>query len=215
MPRKNEPLERTCALTREVKPVSQLLRFVEAPDGTVVPDIKGVLPGRGVWITATADAVEEAQKKRVFARGLKSGARAEPGLAGRVDALLEKAALGALSLTRKAGEVVTGFSKVEAALKRDPVAGLIEARDGAEDGKRKLAAVAAAKFGSTDGCPVVRLFTSAQLDLALGRSNVIHAALLEGRTSESFLTRARRLEKFRGGPDGPARQEMSRAATQD
>ncbi|MCX2724456.1 RNA-binding protein [Roseibium salinum] len=199
MPRKNEPTERQCAVTREVRPISSLIRFVLDPEGEVVPDLKRVLPGRGVWVTATSDIVVAAEKdrKKVFGRGFKGEARVEPGLAERVDALMERSALQALSMTRKAGELVTGNAKVEAALRRDPVVGLVHASDAAEDGVRKLAAVAAGTKETADGCHVVRLFDSAQLDLALGRSNVIHAALLAGHASENFLARVRDLERFR------------------
>lgn len=200
MPRKNEPTERQCAVTREVLPVSSLIRFVLDPDGQVVPDLRRVLPGRGVWLTATNDVVAAAEKdrKKVFGRGFKAEARVEPGLADRVDALMERLALQALSMTRKAGELVTGYAKVEAALRRDPVVGLIHASEAAEDGVRKLAAVAAGAEEQANGCQVVRLFDSDQLDLALGRSNVIHAALLAGQASENFLARVRDLERFRG-----------------
>lgn len=210
MPRKNEPLERCCALTREVLPVSQLIRFVEAPDGGLVPDLKAKLPGRGVWVTASAEAVAEAERKRVFARGLKSAVRVEPGLADRVDGLLEQAALSALSMTRKAGQVVNGFAKVEAALKSGAAIGLVQARDGAEDGVGKLAALARARLAGAGGCPIVRLFVSAQLDLALGQSNVIHAALLAGSASEGFLEKVMRLARYRGVSDGlPVEDEGS------
>ncbi|MEM5581622.1 RNA-binding protein [Roseibium sp. AS2] len=200
MPRKNEPTERLCAVTREVQPVSSLIRFVLDPNGQVVPDLKRVLPGRGVWVTATKDSVAVAEKdrKKVFVRGFQSEARVEPGLAERVDALMERSALQALAMTRKAGGLVTGFSKVEAALRRDPVAGLIHASDAAEDGVRKLAAVVAGNEELANGWQIVRLFESDQLDLALGRSNVIHAALLVGQASENFLARVRDLERFRG-----------------
>ncbi|MBO6509847.1 MAG: RNA-binding protein [Roseibium sp.] len=199
MPRKNEPTERQCAVTREVLPVSSLIRFVLDPEGQVVPDLKRVLPGRGVWVTASREIVAEAEKdrKKVFGRGFKTEARVEPGLADRADALLERAALQALSMTRKAGEVVTGYAKVDAALRRDPVIGLIHASDAADDGVNKLAALAANIDEPANGCQIVRLFDSAQLDLALGRSNVIHAALLAGQASENFLARVRALEQFR------------------
>jgi predicted RNA-binding protein YlxR (DUF448 family) len=200
VPRKNEPTERQCAVTREVQPVSSLIRFVLDPEGQVVPDLKRVLPGRGVWVTASSDVVSVAEKdrKKVFGRGFKTEVSVEPGLAERVDALMEKSALQALSMTRKAGELITGYSKVDAALRRDPVAGLIHASDAAEDGVRKLAAVAAGRNEDANGCQIVRLFDSDQLDLALGRSNVIHAALLAGQASENFLSRVRDLERFRG-----------------
>ncbi len=200
MPRKNEPTERQCAVTREVLPVSSLIRFVLDPEDQVVPDLKRVLPGRGVWVTASNDVVAVAEKdwKKVFGRGFKTEAKVEPGLAERVDTLMERAALQALSMTRKAGELVSGYSKVDAALRRDPVVGLIQASDAAEDGARKLAAVAASRTELANGCQFVRLFDSDQLDLALGRSNVIHAALLAGQASENFLARVRDLEQFRG-----------------
>lgn len=203
MPRKNEPTERQCAVTREVHPVSALIRFVLDPEGQVVPDLKRALPGRGVWVTATREivAVAEKDRKKVFGRGFKTEARVEPGLAERVEALMERAALQALSMTRKAGELVTGYAKVEAALRRDTVVGLVHASDAAEDGVKKLAAVAAGAEKLANGCQIVRLFESDQLDLALGRSNVIHAALLAGQASENFLAHARQLERFRG-PSG-------------
>lgn len=200
MPRKNEPTERQCAVTREVQPISSLIRFVLDPEGQVVPDLKRVLPGRGVWVTASKDvvAVAEKDRKKVFGRGFKTEALVESGLAERVDALMERATLQALSMTRKAGELITGYSKVDAALRQDAVAGLIHASDAAEDGVRKLAAVAAGRIELANGFQIVRLFDSDQLGLALGRSNVIHAALLAGQASENFLARVRDLEQFRG-----------------
>ncbi|TYC51853.1 RNA-binding protein [Rhodobacterales bacterium] len=202
MPKKNEPTERQCAVTREVLPVDQLIRFVLDPEDRVVPDLKRVLPGRGVWVRASKDAVATAEKdrKKVFGRGFKGEAVVEAGLADRVDALLERSALQALSMSRKAGELVTGYAKVEAALRRDSVAGLIHASDASEDGVNKLAAVAAGQEKEANGFQIVRLFDSAQLDLALGRSNVIHAALLAGQASENFLSRVREMERFRGTP---------------
>ncbi|NVK35961.1 MAG: RNA-binding protein [Rhodobacteraceae bacterium] len=199
MPRKNEPIERQCAVTRNVQSVDRMLRFVLGPDGQVVPDLKRDLPGRGVWLTASDEIVRQAEKdkKRVFARSFKCDVKLEPGLADLVNELMEKSALSALSMARKAGELVTGFSKVEAALRRDPVAGLIHASDAAEDGVRKLGGIAAGRNDIKNGLKIVRLFDSSQLNLALGRTNVIHAALLAGHASENFLKRASELEDFR------------------
>lgn len=200
MPKRNEPLERSCALTRAVRSVDDLIRFVAGPDGIIVPDLRRRLPGRGVWITASRQSVAEAQKKKVFSRALKDGSvRVEGDLADQVDTLIERSALNALSLARKAGEIVSGFSKVEAAVRGQDVIGLVQARDGGDDGARKLAAIARARFADTGGCRIIGCFTSAQLDLALGRSNVIHAALLAGRAGENALVRVEELERFRTG----------------
>lgn len=200
MPRKNEPTERTCILTRTTRPTSELLRFVLDPESRVVPDLKGDLPGRGVWVTASRAAVDAAEKKRLFGRGFKAEVTVEPGLGALVDRLLEARALGALGLARKAGTVVTGFAKVESAAGRPGLVAAIAASDGAEDGIRKIRAALRRRAGMTPGPPVVRAFTSAQLDLALGGGNVVHAALLAGRPSEIALERTRELEAFRGGP---------------
>ena len=201
MPRKNEPTERQCAVTRQVLPAEALIRFVLDPEGRVVPDLKRRLPGRGVWVTASRAVISEAEKGRskVFGRGFKADAGVEPGLADRVEALLETASLQALSMTRKAGELVTGHAKVEAAIKGGTVAGLVHASDAADDGVRKLAAVVARENGPGQGYEIVRTFDSSQLGLALGGTNVIHAALLAGQASSHFLSRVRKLEDFRGG----------------
>lgn len=197
MPRKNEPTERTCAVTREVLPVTDLLRFVMAPDKTVVVDVKGALPGRGVWVTAKKSVLQEAIKKRAFSRGFKEQVNAEDGLADHTDKLLEQAALGALSISRKAGNLIVGFSKVEAALKKESVLALVHATDASEDGVRKLAAVAASRFGKVDRLSVIRLFSSEQMSTHLGRENVIHAVLLAGEAGRNFVKHAQRLALFR------------------
>ena len=189
--------ERLCVATREVRPVGEMIRFVAGPDGGVVPDLKRRLPGRGVWVTARRRVVEEAVRRRVFGRGLKGDVRAPADLPEVLDALLERSALDALSMVHKAGLVVLGFAKVEAAVASGPVIALVRARDAGADAGRKLAAALRRRaVGRTDG-KIVEAFTSAQLDLALGRLNVVHAALLTGRASETFLGRWQILESFR------------------
>jgi uncharacterized protein len=196
--------ERLCVATRQLRPVGALIRFVVGPDGAVVPDLKRRLPGRGVWITARRNIVAEAVRRRAFSRGFKAEVRVSPELPGELERLLELSALNALSIAQKAGAVIQGFAKVEAAVATVPLAALIRARDAGEDGGRKLAAAFSRRAGERGqaGEPqaaekIVEAFTSAQLDLALGRLNVVHAALLAGRASETFLVRWRFLEDFR------------------
>jgi predicted RNA-binding protein YlxR (DUF448 family) len=190
--------ERLCVATRTVRPVSDMIRFVAGPDGAVVPDLKRRLPGRGVWVTADRATLADAIKRRAFARGLRQDVMIGPELLELVENLLERAALDALGIAHKAGSVVAGFAKVEAALGSAAVVGLLHAREAGADGVRKI--TAAARRRSADGAdriPVVEAFTSVQLDLALGRANVIHAALLAGSASDGFLARCRGLERFR------------------
>jgi predicted RNA-binding protein YlxR (DUF448 family) len=199
MPRENKPAERQCLVTRTTAPAEQLIRFVCDPDGMVVPDLKRELPGRGVWVTATRAAVEEAERKRLFSRGFKEQVKVAPGLADRVEALLCERALSFLSLARKAGLAIDGFGSVEAAIARDTLACLVEASDGAADGRRKLGQAVKRRFGTSEAIPLVTSFDASQLSLALGRGLVIHACLKSGRASTGFLERADRLERFRTG----------------
>ena len=196
MPRRNEPNQRTCIVTRETQPIAGLIRFVVAPDGSVVADLRRRLPGRGAWVTASAEHVTTAERKRVFARGFGAAVTVEPGLADRVDALIAAAAISALSLARKAGALVGGLAKVETALAHDTVIGLIHAREAADGGVARLAA--AARRHGRAGMPVVRCFAGEQLDLAFGRTNVIHAALVAGPASDNALARIQDLVRYRG-----------------
>ncbi|MET0446305.1 MAG: RNA-binding protein, partial [Pseudorhodoplanes sp.] len=199
-PRKGAATERMCVVSRDVKPVEDLLRFVVDPDGSVVADIKRNLPGRGLWISANRDAIEQAVKRNLFAKGFKRDVKADPGLAETVGRLLERSALDALAIAGKAGEVATGFSKVEVAIGRGGLIGLLHASDGSEDGLRKLEALLRRnQEEDSPEIPVIRAFSGMQLDLALGRSNVIHAALLAGPASQGFLTRCQRMLRFRTG----------------
>jgi hypothetical protein len=205
--RRREP-ERTCIVTRAAAPVDALIRFVVAPDGQVVPDLRRRLPGRGIWVTARTDHVVAAEKKRLFARAHGGPVKLEPGLAGRVEKGLADAALASLSLARKAGTVVAGFAKVEAALAREDVIALIHAAEAAPDGVAKLAA-AARRRDALVRPVVIRSFTGADLDLAFGRPNVIHAALLAGPASSNLVARIDAWRAFRcdvgdAAPDEPA-----------
>jgi uncharacterized protein len=191
-------LVRRCALTRERRPKQDLIRFVLAPSGEIVPDLKERLPGRGVWVTAAHDRVAEAAKRNVFARALKTAVTAPTGLAEKVDRLLVEGALGALALANKAGEVVFGTAKVEEAIARSRVAALIHASDAAEDGCRKLDG----KFRVTargDTPAPIRIFSADELGLASGKTNVIHAALIQGGAAAKFLASASRAERYRKG----------------
>jgi predicted RNA-binding protein YlxR (DUF448 family) len=200
--------ERLCVATRTVRPVADLIRFVVGPDGEAVPDLKRKLPGRGVWVTATQDALGDAIKRKIFARGFKRDVRLPPDLLGRTEHLLERSVLDALAIAGKAALVAVGFTKVETALADKRVVAVLHAAEAAPDGVRKLdAAVRRREPGGP--MAVSRILTSAQLDLALGRPNVIHAALLAGPSTDTFLARLRRLERFRTGDLGQNAQDLA------
>jgi predicted RNA-binding protein YlxR (DUF448 family) len=196
-PRAHE-LERMCVATRTVKPVADMIRFVIGPDGEAVPDLKSKLPGRGVWVTATHEALGDAIKRKALVRGFKREVRLPADLVARTENLLERTVLDALAIASKAGLVATGFTRVETALAQGQVVAVLHAAEAAPDGVRKLEG---ARRRHPQAVPIVVIgaLTSAQLDLALGRPNVIHAALLAGPPSDTFLARLRRLERFRAG----------------
>ena len=197
-PRKGGPgTERLCAVTRAVKPVDELIRFVVGPDG-VVADLKRKLPGRGLWVTAEKAALKDAIARKVFARGFKREIRVPPELLEQTELLMVRSALDALAIAGKAGLVAPGFAKAEAAIARDTILGLLHASDASADGVAKLAGALRRRPDAED-LAVIKAFTTAQLDLALGRSNVVHAALLAGPPNDTFLARFARLERFRTG----------------
>ena len=166
-------------------------------------------------MTARADRVAEAVKRQAFSRGFKTKVVASESLAAEIEALLTKDCLQALSMANKAGQVVTGFAKVEEAIASRAVAGLVHAADCGADGMRKLGQSLRRRYGDETARPRVDLFRSDQLDLALGRANVIHAALIEGAASEGFLGRCRKLALYRSGspraesPDQPSGLESN------
>ncbi|HEY4199494.1 MAG TPA: RNA-binding protein [Devosiaceae bacterium] len=198
MPRREETV-RQCALTREEKPIAELIRFVVGPDERVVPDVDAKAEGRGVWITLSADMVREAVKKKAFAKSLKAAVLVPDDLAELAATRLEQRFLGALGMARKAGQLLTGATKVRAAIDKGEVIALLTATDAAEDGRNKLMGALrghAAETGNGTEVPHYQLLSSAQLGLALGLENVIHAALTKGAAAQSALARAERLARY-------------------
>jgi predicted RNA-binding protein YlxR (DUF448 family) len=191
---------RLCIATRLVRPVASMIRFVAAPDGAVVPDLERKLPGRGVWVTARRAMVAQAAGRGAFARGLKAKVQTPGDLPDKLEGLLRRSALDALSGAGKAGLVLPELAAARAALAERRVVALLRPRDAAAD--HRLEPVPWS--GDGDRVEIVEAFTTAQLDLALGRLNVVNAALLTGRASETFLERWRILESFQADePDEP------------
>jgi predicted RNA-binding protein YlxR (DUF448 family) len=187
--------ERRCIVTGEVLPDARLVRFAADPDGNVVPDVAAQLPGRGMWVSATRAAVTTAVAKNLFSKSAKAPLKASADLPDRVERLLSVRMQADLGLARRAGHAVLGFDNVlrELDARVAPVA-LVEASDGAADGRRKLAGSIRARKLKIE---IIEVLTSAELSLALGRENVIHAALKPGRLAERLTFDAGRLGGFR------------------
>jgi len=185
------PLRR-CIATGESGPVERMIRFVVGPEDRLVPDIAGRLPGRGIWVSATPEAFERAFAKRLFARAARRSVTVDPALPSTVDRLLERQCLDLIGFARRAGELVAGFEKVEALLRRSVVGVLIEASDGSADGRGKLSRLAR-------DAPIVALFAASALAEAMGREGVVvHAAMPRGGLAQRFVAATDRLAGLRG-----------------
>ena len=191
---------RLCAVSRAQRPPEELIRFVLAPDGSIVPDLARRLPGRGVWVAATRETVAAAVRQKAFAKSLKQQVSIPDDLPGLVERLLVKRVGEALSLTNKAGLLVAGFAKIEGLVEQGRAAILLHASDAAADGVEKLNRKFKALVGS-EGCEnsILAELTSAELSLAIGRPNVVHAAASEGGASQRMLQEAVRLRRYRTG----------------
>ena len=187
--------ERRCILNGTVLPEGRLIRFAVGPDARVFPDVEAKLPGRGMWLTATRGAVEQVLAKKLFSKAAKSAVHADPALADLVEERLVASLCGSLGIARRAGALILGFDSVAEALRGDkPPAVVIQASDASPDGSRKLRGAALAKGIAPF---VLNTLSNAELSLALGRENVVHAALKSGRIAERLIFDAGRLRGFR------------------
>ena len=202
MPGKDE-IERRCALTHEVKPAAELIRFVVGPDDVLVPDTEAKAEGRGVWLSLGETFVAEAIKKKAFAKSLKTAVTVPDDLPALTRQRLEQRFVASLQMARKAGQLMTGAMKVKAALETGEAIALMTATDAADDGTKKMLATlkASSKAAEEQGLPGAdrphfELLDSAQLGLALGIESVIHAAPTQGAAGETAVKRAERLARY-------------------
>ena len=186
---------RKCIATGEVRPTAELIRFVVGPDGDVVPDILGKLPGRGIWVTASASALAKATGKGLFSRAAKAAVKVPEDTMDRVEAALVARVVDLISLSRKSGGAVAGFEKVKSWLEKGEARVLVQASDGSERGKGKLRPPAGK--GSFVG-----VLTANELGLAFGRENVIHGALASGGLTDLVVDEAARLKGLRDADGG-------------
>ena len=198
--------DRTCIVTRRQAAPGELIRFVVGPDGAVVPDLKRKLPGRGCWVSADRGHVDTAAKKGLFAKAFRKDVAVPANLGDMVDGILARSALGALGLARKAGEVALGAAKVESSVRGGSALLVLHALEAADDGLRKIANARRATAAAGREIAAYKLFSEAELGLALGGTNVIHAAVLAGDAGRAVQKRTVALDRYRGG--SPEDQQM-------
>lgn len=203
---------RLCIVTRQGGSVDDLIRFVAAPDGTVVPDLKRKLPGRGCWVTAERPVVEKAVAKNLFARALKTKVIVPEGLADQIDGLLAADLAGMMNMARKAGSFFSGFVKVDSAVRSGEAIAVFHAADAADDGVRKVGQARKAfhLLAETDAqIPAFRPFSAEEMVTLMGENGFIHACALAGKAGEGVVKRARMLERYRNA--GNTREKGSGA----
>jgi predicted RNA-binding protein YlxR (DUF448 family) len=193
---------RMCIATRESGSPDELIRFVAAPDGTVVPDLKRTLPGRGCWVKIDRSLVERAVAKKLFARALKADVKAADDLAERVERLFLQQLLQMMNMARKAGQLVTGSAKVDAAIRSGAALAVFHSTDAAADGVRKIDQARKAwhlGMETEEEIPSFRLFSESEMEGVMGQNAFIHAAVLAGQAGEGVVKRAKMLEQYRIG----------------
>ncbi len=200
--------ERRCIVTGDVLPIAQLLRFAVDPDGNIVPDVAGRLPGRGLWLVPRRDMVVQAFQRGRFARAAGRQVRrpTDNGLAlgVTVEALLARRCREFLGLARRSGQAVMGFDQVHAWLRALPptAAGavLLQASDGAPGSRARLTALADAVAPRVAR---VDILSAAELAQAFGRERVVHVGLGphvgSARPAARLVAEANRLAGFRDG----------------
>ncbi len=181
---------RRCLVSGAVRPVAEMIRFVVAPDGGIVPDLGGRLPGRGLWLSARRDMVNTACAKNLFGRAARRNVTVSADLTDRLEGLLTRRCLDLLGLARRAGEATAGYEKARAWLRAGKAGLMLAAADGAPGGRTKVRALAS-------GLPLLELFDGAELGAALGRARAVHVVVAPGTLADRLVRESSRLSGFR------------------
>ncbi len=181
---------RRCIFSNVTKPKEELLRFVIGPDNSVVPDLSERLPGRGIWLSADRISIITACERRLFNRAARRPVIVDDQLADRVERLLIRQCTDLLGLARRAGQAVSGFTKVREWLVSRRAELLFAAIDGAEDGRDKLRRAAR-------DMPVITVLRADELGLAFARERTVHVAVASGGLADKLVQNSARLSGVR------------------
>lgn len=204
---------RMCIVTRQSGSPDELIRFVAGPDHSVVPDLKRQLPGRGCWVTPQRALIEKAIAKKLFARALKTDVKAGPELLEMMDRLMAQQLAGMMNMARKAGQFISGATKVDASVRSGHALAVFHATDAASDGVRKISQARKAwtlGSGAETEIPSFQLFSEQEMDELMGQNAFIHACALAGQAGEGVVKRAKMLERYRHGDKPQADLDAAR-----
>ena len=186
---------RRCIVTGDVQSPERMIRFGVGPENAVVPDVAHKLPGRGFWVGSQRALLTRACERDSFLKAARAKVGVPENLADLVEALLVKRLCDHLGLAKRAGIVTQGFTKVEALFRGQAgrIAALVEASNSGGADRGKLVG----HVRRNPGIRLVGCLTDAEIGLALGRENVVHAALSHSPLAERFVSEAERLGGFR------------------
>ena len=196
LPPEKGPLRR-CIVTRESGPKEGMVRFVLDPEGRVVPDLEGRLPGRGMWLSADADVLERATKRGAFAKAARRTVHVPPDLRARIEDGLTRRIRDLVGFARRGGQAVCGRESVLEWLRAGRAGLLVEAADGSSSERARL-------VGGRD-VPVVSPLTADILGTVFGRDHAVHVAIARGRMAGAIAAEAKRLAGFGGRPAAAAK----------
>lgn len=171
-----------CAVTDEVLPIDQMIRFVVDPNGSIVADLTQKLPGVFLWVKADHAVLKKAIWRNTFAAKTRQNVKIPENLMESIESGLFRLAMQTLSLAKRAGELRFGFSKVDEVLRSHTAAVYVVASDAKENGREKLE-----RLALHENLPVIEEWSSAQLSAAIGEENVIHMVLAEGGLTQKLL----------------------------
>lgn len=188
--------QRTCIGCRQVKDQDDLIRFVRAPDGEILVDLKGRLPGRGAYVCNSRDCIGLAVSKQQFSRALRSECRPADaaGLADRVAGELLRQLAGLLGMGRKSASFVAGSNAVLDALSRNKaLAVIILAQDISPQIGAKIRQRAARR-----NILITELLDKMELGRIFGRAERSVVALSDGKLADAFIAVLHRYKDISG-----------------
>jgi predicted RNA-binding protein YlxR (DUF448 family) len=198
--------ERTCVLTRRKAAKEELIRLALSPEGEVAPDVRARAPGRGAWIGVARSELDAANAKGklkgALQRAFKTNDLSVPdNLGERTEDALRQTALDRLGMEARAGNLINGADKVEAAARAGKVHLLVHALDASEDGRRRMDQ--GWRVGGGDPQGVIFPEDRTILSMALGRENVVHVALTDPAAASRVRHALARWRAFTGPDRGP------------
>ena len=186
---KKDDVLRKCILSGEISDKAGLLRFTLTPDNQVIPDFKKKLPGKGMYVKNSKQALSTAVAKNLFSKAAKRPVKVDAGLVELTENLLRKKGLDTISLARKAGVLLTGMEKVLEAIKKDKVAFVLEAKGAGDDGHKRI-------LGAAKNLEIFNLYDVEELDKALDKVNTVHIAFLKSEMAKTVYNEFSRFAGF-------------------